>query len=118
MKTLMQLLDETKKQIQEINVDQAREILRQGGAVFVDVREPAEYAGGVVKGAARVPRGLLELQIEKLVPDRNQALILYCAGGVRSALAAKSLQDMGYKNVQSLRGGFVIWEASEYEIEN
>jgi rhodanese-related sulfurtransferase len=117
MKTLKELIEETKKAVREITVDEARAILHQGASLFLDVREPAEHGEGIVRGAVCIPRGLLELQIEKLVPDRNQGMVVYCAGGIRSALAAKSLQDMGYRNVKSMAGGYTVWEAADYETE-
>lgn len=80
------------------------------GAVLVDVREPDETASGVVADSLQIPRGMLELQIEGAVPDRSQPIVLMCAGGTRSALAAKTLQDMGYQDVSSLAGGFTAWK--------
>lgn len=117
MKTLKDLIDEAKKAVPEVSVDQAREIYKKGQAVFLDVREPEEYDEGIVKGALRVPRGVLELQIERMLPQRNCEIIVYCAGGTRSVLAAKSLKDMGYDAVKSMAGGFMVWEAAGYEIE-
>lgn len=80
------------------------------GAVLVDVREPDETSSGVVGDSVKIPRGMLELQIETAIPDRSQEIVLMCAGGTRSALAAKTLQDMGYENVSSLAGGFTAWK--------
>jgi rhodanese-related sulfurtransferase len=117
MKTLKDLIDEAKKAIPEISVDQARDIYKKGQAVFLDVRESEEYEEGVIKGAIRVPRGVLELQIERILPQRNREIVVYCAGGTRSVLAAKSLKDMGYDAVTSMAGGFFVWEAAGYEIE-
>ena len=117
MKTLKELIEEVKKSIQEVNVDQAWDILKKSKAVFIDVRESEEHEEGIVRGALRIPRGLLELQIERVIPDRNQEIVLYCAGGIRSALAAKSLKEMGYGNVKSMVGGFTVWEAAGYDIE-
>ena len=117
MKTFKEVLEEAKKSVQEINVDQAREILKKGKALFIDVREPQEYEEGIVRGALRVPRGVLELQIERMIPERDQEIVIYCAGGARSALAAKSLKEMGYQNVKSMVGGFTVWEAAGYETE-
>lgn len=117
MKTLKDLIDEAKKVIPEISVDQARDIYKKGQAVFLDVRESEEYEEGVIKGAVRVPRGVLELQIERILPQRNREIVVYCAGGTRSVLAAKSLKDMGYDSVASMAGGFIVWEAAGYETE-
>ena len=70
--------------------------------------------GGHVPGAVHVPRGQLESRIEGLVPDRGRELVLYCAGGSRSAFAAKALQDLGYENVTSLTGGFTDWKRNGF----
>lgn len=78
--------------------------------MVVDVREPDEVAQGQIPGAHAIPRGFLELKIEDLENDRQREIILYCAGGNRSALAAESLQRMGYQRVQSLIGGFAAWK--------
>lgn len=118
MKTFHELMSEVKGQINEVDVDQAKVILDQGQAVFIDIREPTEWGSGIVRGAARIPRGVMELQIERFIPERSQEIVLYCAGGIRSALAARSLQEMGYENVKSMNGGFVVWEAAEYPIES
>lgn len=117
MKTFKEILEEAKRSIKEVTVDEARDILKKGSAVFLDVREPQEHEDGVVRGALRIPRGVLELQIERVIPDRAQEIVVYCAGGARSALAAKSLTDMGYGNVKSMVGGFTVWEAAGYDIE-
>jgi len=117
MKTFHELMQEVKASITEVDVDQAQAIAAKGDAVFIDVREPSEYDEGVVAGALCVPRGTLELQIEKAVPERDKEIVLYCAGGIRSALAARSLAEMGYQNVKSMSGGFVVWEAAGYAIE-
>jgi len=80
--------------------------------VVVDVREKVEWNEGYIPGAIHVPRGYLELQIEEAVPDKDKTVVLYCAGGVRSALAADTLSQMGYRNPISLAGGFTQWKAS------
>lgn len=78
---------------------------------LVDVREPDEFAQGAIPGAAFLPRGILESNIARLVPDPGTEIVLYCAVGNRSALAAKSLQDMGYTRVSSMAGGFTRWKS-------
>jgi molybdopterin/thiamine biosynthesis adenylyltransferase len=88
------------------------------GAVIVDVRETEEFAAGHIPGARHVPRGYLESRIEGAVPDRSQHLILYCASGNRSAFAARTLtEDLGYENVESMRGGITLWKDRGYEVE-
>ncbi len=76
----------------------------------IDVREPDEHAQGIVPGAVHIPRGFLELRIEKTVPDRETPVVLYCAVGTRSTLAVRSLRELGYANVRSLTGGFNGWK--------
>src|SRR6186997_3364031 len=78
--------------------------------VVIDVREPDEHAQGVIPGAIHIPRGFLELRIEKAVMDRETPVVLYCASGTRSVLAARSLVELGYTNVRSLAGGFGGWK--------
>lgn len=82
----------------------------RAAAVVIDVREPDEWETGHVEGALHVPRGFLELRIEALVPARDARILLYCAGGNRSLLAAESLQRLGYGNVASVAGGFKRWK--------
>lgn len=118
MKTAEDLLKEAKKVVEEVTVDQAREIVQKNpGVVLIDVREPQELEEGFIPKAIHIPRGFLELKIEKVAADRNSEIILYCAGGSRSVLAAKSLKEMGYSKAKSMIGGFTVWEAAEYEIE-
>jgi sulfur-carrier protein adenylyltransferase/sulfurtransferase len=88
-----------------------------GGVALVDVRESEEVARGIVPGATHVPRGFLESRIEGAVPDRAKHVVLYCASGNRSALAAKTLQELGYENVESMTGGFTLWKDRGYEVE-
>jgi adenylyltransferase/sulfurtransferase len=87
------------------------------GARAIDVREPDEVAQGVIPGATAIPRGFLESRIEDTVTDRDQPLVVYCAGGARSAFAAKSLHQMGYTNVVSMAGGFTAWKAAGLPFE-
>ena len=82
--------------------------------VLVDVREKNEWTEGHIPGAIHVPRGYLELQIEEAVPDKEQKVVLYCAGGVRSLMAGATLQQMGYTDVVSMAGGFGQWKANGF----
>src|SRR2546429_2260929 len=82
--------------------------------VLVDVREKHEWNEGHIPGAIHVPRGYLELQVEEAVPDKVKTVVLYCAGGVRSLMAGATLQQMGYKNVVSMAGGFGAWKGNGY----
>ena len=107
--TYSELIAQAKREIDEI--DPATLAGRLGGDfVLVDVREGDEYAQGAIPGTKHIPRGLLEANIAMQVPDPTTPLVLYCAGGARSALAAKALKDMGYENVLSLAGGFGRWK--------
>ena len=85
--------------------------------VLVDVRDPDEWARGVIPNAVCISRGTLEVKIEQVFPDLKTPLLLQCGGGTRSAFAAKALQDMGYEEVYSLKGGFRDWVASGGDIE-
>src|SRR5262249_45829456 len=80
------------------------------GAVIVDVREADELLDGHIAGARAIPRGFLELKIENEVKDHARPIVVYCAGGTRSLLAADTLRRLGYQNVASLRGGFKAWK--------
>lgn len=108
MSTFKDMIRAVKSQIREVSPDETRQ--RQGQAVLVDVREGDEWSQGHIPGAIFIPRGFLELRIEEKVPDKSQEVIVYCAGGTRSALAAKALQDLGYQNVSSMIGGFGKWK--------
>ncbi|MBO0715665.1 MAG: molybdopterin-synthase adenylyltransferase MoeB, partial [Acidimicrobiales bacterium] len=108
MATFRDLLSETKAQIREVDANGAAEL--QGKAVFLDVREPDEHEQGAVVGAVHIPRGNLETQVEGRIPDHSAPVVVYCAGGVRSAFAAKTMADLGYSDVVSLAGGFNAWK--------
>jgi molybdopterin/thiamine biosynthesis adenylyltransferase/rhodanese-related sulfurtransferase len=103
-----ELLNAAKSEIREI---EAQEVAANiGSYTILDVREPDEYEQGAVPGAVHVPRGQLEFNVEGRIPDKNAHLAVYCAGGVRSAFAAKTLQDLGYTDVVSVIGGFNKWK--------
>jgi molybdopterin/thiamine biosynthesis adenylyltransferase/rhodanese-related sulfurtransferase len=110
--TYRDMLDRTKAAIREVDVDAARELIDSGDAIALDVREQDEVDQGVVPGAVHIPRGFLEMRIEEAVPDRDRPVVVYCAGGTRSAFAAKALQDLGYTDVVSLAGGFNGWKGA------
>jgi molybdopterin/thiamine biosynthesis adenylyltransferase/rhodanese-related sulfurtransferase len=101
-------LNEAKSHIRE--VDPAQVVGLVGTATFLDVREPDEYEQGAVPNAVHIPRGHLEFQVEGRLPEKDQPVVIYCAGGVRSAFAAKTLQDIGYTDVVSVIGGFNRWK--------
>ncbi|MBA3876493.1 MAG: molybdopterin biosynthesis protein MoeB [Anaerolinea sp.] len=110
-KSYAELLREAKASIREVNPQEA-ERLRVEGVTLVDVREATEWEQGYIPGALHVGRSYLEQQIEGAVPDRDTPLVLYCAGGVRSAFGAQTLQQLGYTNVASMSGGFQGWKAA------
>jgi rhodanese-related sulfurtransferase len=94
--------------IREVTATEA-DAQRRAGALLVDVREADEFERGHAEGAVHLSRGVLELKIEQLAPDVDAPIVCYCGGGKRSALAAESLQRMGYANVASLAGGYRAW---------
>ena len=108
MPTSRDLLARVKEQITEIDASEAEAQL--GQAVILDVREADEYEQGAIPGAVHLPRGHLEGQVEGKVPDKSRPIVVHCAGGFRSAFAAKTLQELGYQNVASMAGGFNRWK--------
>src|ERR671932_801996 len=105
------LLQRVKRSINEVTIDEAYNALQSDQPpLVVDVRERDEFEEGAIKDAVHVPRGYLELRIENVAPERSRPIVLYCAGGARSALAARSLEELGYENVSSLAGGFGAWK--------
>jgi len=110
-KTYAELLKEAKASIREVNPQEA-ERLRTEGVTFVDVRETSEWEGGHIPGAIHVARSYLEQQIEAALPDHDAPIVLYCAGGVRSAFGAQTLKALGYTNPISMSGGFQQWKGA------
>ncbi len=110
MASFRELLKETKSQIREVDTAGAAEAIGRPGTVVLDVREPDEYEQGAIPGALHLPRGHLESKIEGQVPDRSTPIVIHCASGVRSAFAAKTLQELGYSDVVSMSGGFNKWK--------
>jgi molybdopterin/thiamine biosynthesis adenylyltransferase/rhodanese-related sulfurtransferase len=110
MASFRELLKQTKAQIREVDTATADELRTKPGAVMLDVREPDEYEQGAIPGALHIPRGNLESNVETRVPDHDTPLIVHCAGGTRSAFAAKTLEEMGYTDVVSVAGGFNKWK--------
>ena len=108
----LKLVDEAKKHVRQLSVDDVKEKLDRGDRfAFVDVREDDEWRAGRAKGSSHLGKGIIERDIEKTFPDKDTELVLYCGGGFRSALAAESLQRMGYRNVHSMEGGIREWRA-------
>ena len=111
------LLKGIKSEISETDIAELKEIVSEGSATLIDVREQNEYVQGFIEGATWIPRGFLEPRIENAVADKSASIVLYCAGGVRSALAARSLIELGYTDVKSLAGGFGAWKRAGYPFD-
>jgi rhodanese-related sulfurtransferase len=103
------IVNDAKTRVREVTVAETLKAVNGGEARLIDVREDNEWAERHAKGADHLGKGIIERDIEKLVPDKDAELILYCGGGYRAALAADSLQKMGYTNVASMAGGWRAW---------
>jgi molybdopterin/thiamine biosynthesis adenylyltransferase/rhodanese-related sulfurtransferase len=105
------LLEQARSEVPEVDCPWLREAMeRDPQHVVLDVREPEEVAQGLIPSAIHIPRGYLELQVEAAIPDRSRPVTIYCAAGVRSLLAGRTLRQMGYTDVRSLKGGFGSWK--------
>jgi len=109
--TAQEMVDEAKRQITEVNVATAKQLLTEGNIVVIDTREEGEYAAGHLDNALLLPRGVLEFKIGNMpeLADKSKAALIYCRSGNRSALAAKTMQQLGYTNVLSMAGGYEAW---------
>ena len=124
IKSIQNLVSEAMNEIKTIGVDQAYEMVKDSTCNLIDVREVNELdAAGRVDGASHIPRGMLEVYLDPNSPvfqngqlDQNKEFVLFCAGGVRSALAVKSLMDMGYKKISHIEGGFASMSNSKFKI--
>src|SRR3954469_3477729 len=118
-----ELIRQIKSQIDEVDPSEVHSAIEHAngegpGFVLVDVRETDEWDAGHLPGARHVPRGHLESRIEGAAPDRDQRVVLYCASGNRSALAARTLrEDLGYTNVESMTGGYTLWKDRGFEVD-
>lgn len=111
----IEVVNDARQRIQETDVHQVKQWLEQGDdLVLVDVRERIEWDNGHLVNAMYLGKGIIERDIETMVPDADTKLVLYCGGGYRSALAADSLQKMGYTNVWSMNGGYREWAEANY----
>ncbi|MCK9637348.1 MAG: rhodanese-like domain-containing protein [Methylobacter tundripaludum] len=110
------MVDAAKQRIVEIDVAKSKQLLAEGNIVLIDTREESEYAAGHIDGAILLPRGMLEFKIGSLpeLADKSKAVLIYCRLGNRSALAAQTLQQLGYTNVLSMAGGFEAWKKNPY----
>jgi len=103
------IVAEAKTRVREVSVAETLEAVNGGNARLIDVREDNEFEAAHARGADHLSKGIIERDIERVVPDKDAELILYCGGGYRAALAADSLQKMGYTNVASMAGGWRAW---------
>ena len=117
MPTYRELLEQTKREIDEVDASRARQLLEEDAALAIDVREREEWDEGHLPGAVHVPRGHLESRIERASPAKDRPLVVYCASGNRSAFAAKTLEELGYEHVVSLTGGFTDWKRNGLPFE-
>ena len=120
MATFNEVLSQVKQGIREVSVDETKARVldkRADAPVLIDIRERDEYEQGFIPSAEWIPRGFLELKIEDLVADREREIIVYCAGGTRSALGARSLSELGYRKVTSMAGGFRAWKNAGFPFE-
>ena len=111
-KSFQDIMAEARKEIPEASPQQVNELLKNNGKspVLLDVRESDEWRQGHLEGAIPLPRGFLEIKVESAIPDKNTPIVAYCAGGVRSLLAAKVMREMGYRDVTSMAGGYGAWK--------
>lgn len=114
----LDIVNDAKSRIKEIDIHGADEIQQKDPrALLIDVREDDEWRKEHIRGARHIGKGVIERDIEALVPDKDRTLLLYCGGGYRSALAADNLQKMGYHNVYSVDGGFRAYKDAGKEME-
>jgi molybdopterin/thiamine biosynthesis adenylyltransferase/rhodanese-related sulfurtransferase len=117
-KTYSDLLQDVRGAVRQVSLDELeRRLAARTPLTVVDVREKDEWRGGFIPGALHVPRGFLEMQAEQKLPDKKAPIVVYCAGGIRSAFAARTLTELGYTNVESANPGFVRWKDLGYPVE-
>lgn len=106
----LKLVNAAKKKIKQVSIAQVLKMFKADKSFyFIDIREDHEWEKGHARGATHIGRGILERDIESIVPDKRAEIVLYCGGGFRSALSAESLKKMGFKNVRSMAGGYRAW---------
>ena len=124
IKPIQTLVSEALKEIKTINSDQAFKMVEDNNCNLIDIREVNELdVAGRIEGASHIPRGMLEVYLDPNSPiiqngqiDKNKEFVLFCAGGVRSALAVKSLKEMGYEKISHIDGGFAAMSSSGFKI--
>lgn len=116
--SFLDLVEECRKHIEETNMDAVRNRQLNGESFYlIDVREDHEWIHGHLPGAIHLGKGIIERDIENIIPDKEAELLLYCGGGYRSALAAYNLKKMGYTKAISIDGGFRAWVNNGFPIE-
>lgn len=114
----LKLVEEAKQRVKECTAADVQARFARGEQFyFVDVREDHEYLADHAAGARHLSKGIIERDIETVIPDKQESIILYCGGGFRSALAADTLQKMGYVNVLSMKGGIRAWREGGYPLQ-
>ncbi len=118
-KGFLAIVRDAKARVKETDVQTVRDRQKKGDTFYlVDVREDNEWDKGHIAGAIHLGKGVIERDIEGVIPDPNAEIILYCGGGYRSALAADNLSKMGYTNVVSMDGGFRGWNEAGFPVEH
>jgi rhodanese-related sulfurtransferase len=114
-KTWHDFVSEAKGRIREVTQDQLHQWMAENkNMVILDVREANDHVHSRIEGSVNIPRGVVELEIEDTVPDKDKTVVAYCGGGGRSAMVADVLQQMGYTDVYSLQGGYKQWKEKPY----
>jgi len=114
----LKLVEQVKQRVKECRVGDVKVRLDRGERFhFIDIREDHEFAKDHARGAQHLGKGILERDIESVVPDKQDSIVLYCGGGYRSVLAADALQQMGYENVLSMDGGIRAWREAGYPLD-
>lgn len=116
-KTFEEMVEEARRAADQVSVEEVREAMKTGDVVILDVREPVEWEEAHITEAKLIPRGLLEYMASKELPDKDARIVIHCATGGRSALAAKTLKEMGYENAANMDGGITAWRERGYEVE-
>jgi len=113
-----QLVEAYRSRVRECSVSDVQDRLERGEPFhFIDVREDHEFAKDYARGAVHLGRGILERDIESVIPDKGAEIVVYCGGGYRSILAAVNLMEMGYTRVASMEGGITAWRQAGFPVE-
>lgn len=113
-----QLVEQCRSRVRECSASDVRDRFERDVPFhFIDVREDHEFAKDYARGAIHLGRGILERDIERLIPDKDAEIVLYCGGGYRSVLAAANLMEMGYTRVASMKGGIKAWRHAGFPVE-